>query len=189
MNASFRLGNLKNEVLDEIENSKPDIIVLGKRTPSFLKILGDSFTNFILKNFNGSILISGKDNALNTTEALSLGLLNTTTADLPKGITTDLQRSIKNPIKQFHVRAKSEENAERTIAKVENVITYEFENSSNAIDNIAAYVAKNNIGLLCMNQQQKTNSRLKSLKTNIKEAIYKINVPILIVKNSSAVQL
>ncbi|WP_298426725.1 universal stress protein [uncultured Kordia sp.] len=189
INASFRLGHLKSEVLDEIESTKPDIIVLGKRTKKLINFLGDSFTKFILKNFNGSVLISGKNTAIHTTEEMSLGLLNTTTADLPQGITADLQRLVKNPIKQFHVRKASEKNSEKAIPKAENVITYVFENSSNAMDNIATYVAKNNIGILCVNQQSKTNSRFKNLKTNIKEAIHKINVPILIVKNSSTIQL
>ncbi|WP_430411782.1 universal stress protein [Kordia sp.] len=189
MNASFRLGNLKNEVLDEIESVKPDIIVLGKRPPRFFGFLGDSFTKFILKKFNGSVLISGKNNTINAVEAMSLGLLNTTTADLPQGITTDLRRSIKNPIKQFHVRTETEKNTKKVASKTENVITYEFESNSSTMDNIATYVAKNNIGLLCVNQQSKTNSRFKNLRTNIKEAIHKINVPILIVKNSSTIQL
>lgn len=182
INANFRLGNLQSEVLDEIESSKPDIIVLGKRTPKLVNFLGDSFTKFILKNFNGSVLISGKENAVHATEAMSLGLLNTTTADLPQGITTELQRRIKNPIKQFHVGTAPNK-------KSENVITYEFENNSNVMDNIATYVSKNNIGLLFINHQTKENSLFKNITSNIKEAIHKINVPILIVKNSPTIQL
>ncbi|WP_046756192.1 universal stress protein [Kordia jejudonensis] len=187
--ASFRLGNLKSEVLEEIENAKPDIIVLGKRPPRIFNFLGDSFTKFILKNFNGSVLISGKNTAIRTTETMSLGLLNTTTADLPQGITTALRRRIKKPIRQFFVRNASEENTPETVSKAENVITFEFENSSNAIDNVATYVSKNNIGLLCVNRHAKKNSRFKNITSNIKEAIHKINVPILIVKNSSTIQL
>lgn len=182
INANFRLGNLKSEVLDEIESLKPDIIVLGKRSPKLVNFLGDSFTKFILKNFNGSVLISGKENAIHATEAMSLGLLNTTAADLPQGLTTELQKRIKNPIKQFHVGTAPNKTSE-------DVITYEFESSASTMNNIATYVSKNNIGLLCVNRQTTKNSHLKNITSNIKEAIHKINVPILIVQNSPTIQV
>lgn len=185
INASCILGNLKDEAMERIEATNPDIIVLGKRTPKWVDFLGDNFTKFILENFNGSVLISGKENIVHTNEAMSLGLFNTTTADLPQEITQDLQRRIKNPIKQFHVRTDTEQNLEKN----KNVITYEFESGTSTMDTIATYIAKNNIGLLCMNQQSKENSHFKNFKSNIKEAIQKINAPILIIKHKPTIQL
>lgn len=185
INASFSLGNLKSEVLDQIEAINPDIIVLGRQSSRLVQFFGGGFTKFILKNFDGSVLISGEENTMETTEAMSLGLLNTTTADLPEEITKDLQKRFKNPIKQFQVHSTSEKNIE----KEKNVMTYEFESGTQTIDTIAAYVAKNNIGLLCINQHPKKNTRIQDFKSNVIEAIHKINVPILILRNRSTVQL
>jgi nucleotide-binding universal stress UspA family protein len=189
INTSTILGNLKDETLERIEKTNPDIIVLGKRSPKWVNFLGDGFTKFILDEFNGSVLISGKEKAMSASEIMSIGMLNTTADELQVEIAQDLRKHTKSPIKRFSVRSSSEKNIEKTVAKTENVITYEFESGTNTMDNIASYVAKNNIGLLCMNQQSRKNSRLKNFTSNIKEAIHKINVPILIVKNESTIQL
>jgi nucleotide-binding universal stress UspA family protein len=185
VNASFRLGNLKSEVLDQIEAINPDIIVLGKQTSRFMSFLGGGFTKFILKNFNGSVLISGKEKIMSPSEAMSIGLFNTTGDELSLELTKDLQKRIKNPIKQFQMHSALEKNIE----KEKNVITYEFENGTQTIDTIATYVAKNNIGLLCMNQHPQKSTRIQDFKSNVIEAIHKINVPILILRNKSTVQL
>lgn len=188
INTSCILGNLKEETLKHIEAVKPDIVVLGKRSKKWVNFLGDSFTKFILDTFEGSVLISGKEKVLQPSEIVSLGMFNTTTDELPVGITSDLRKYSKNPIKRFFIRNEKEQIMRKAAAR--NVITYEFENGSNTMNNIAKYVAKNNIGLLCINPNQKKNKgRLRNLKYNIKEAIQKINVPILIVKNKSSIQL
>ncbi|MEM6719468.1 MAG: universal stress protein [Bacteroidota bacterium] len=183
------LGNLKDEVTAHIAQIKPDIIVLGKRPKKVVNFMGDSFTKFIINTFQGSVLISGKEKALSSSEIASLGMLNTTAAELPLEMANDLRKHLTSPIKRFYVY--NSDIATAAAQKTpENVITFEFENSSNTMNHIAKYVAKNNIGLLCFNPYPKKNSgRLHSLKSNIKDAIQKINVPILIVNNQSTIQL
>ncbi|MBC8756747.1 universal stress protein [Kordia sp. YSTF-M3] len=184
--ASSILGNLKDETMERIEAVKPDIVVLGKRTQKLINFLGDGFTKFILDTFNGSVLISGKDKIMSPSEAMSIGLFNTTPEELSLELTKDLRKHTKNPIKRFKVRT----DAEKAEAIAENVITYEFENGSNTMNNIASYVAKNNIGLLCMNPHtKKSTGPFQGLRSNIKQAIQKINVPILIVNNQASIQL
>ena len=51
INFGFSFGNVKEEILKSIEKVNPDIIVLGKRKSSPLKIIGDNITDFVLKNF------------------------------------------------------------------------------------------------------------------------------------------
>ncbi|MFK7749427.1 MAG: universal stress protein [Kordia sp.] len=183
------LGNLKDEATEHIEATKPDIIVLGRRTSKFVNFLGDGFTKFILNTFEGSVLISGKEKAFSPSEILSLGMLNTTADELPLEMANDLRKHIKSPIKRFYVHS-DEKTANKTVKTGENVVTYEFDNGSNTMNTIAKYVAKNNIGLLCINPNTKKNSgRIRSLTSNIKEAIQKINVPILIVNDKSKIQL
>lgn len=182
------LGNLKDEATEYIEAVNPDIIVLGKRTKKLANFLGDGFTKFILNSFEGSVLISGKEKALQPSEGMSLGMLNTTVDELPAVITNDLRKNNKSPMKRFHIRNEKEQMMQE--ANAENVITYEFENDSNTMNNIAKYVAKNNIGLLCINPHEKKSSGpLFNIQSNIKEVIQKINAPILIINNKSSIQL
>ena len=186
INSKSVLGNLKEETMERIEATKPDIIVVGKRSPKLVNFLGDGFTKFILDKFEGSVLISGKKKALSAEEAMSLGMFNTTVEELSLELTKDLRKHTKTPIKQFHVRTETEQARE----KMENVITYEFDKGSNTMTTIAKYVAKNNIGLLCINpHEKKSPKRFGNLQSNLKEAIQKINVPILIVNNKPSIQL
>ncbi|AXG68119.1 universal stress protein family protein [Kordia sp. SMS9] len=184
------LGNLKDETQTHITQTQPDIIVLGKRKPKFVDFFGDSFTKFIINSFEGSVLISGKDKALSSAEISSLGMLNTTADELPLEMANDLRKHLKNPIKRFYVYTDgvAAKSSEKT---AENVVTFEFQNGSNTMNHIAKYVAKNNIELLCINPHNtnKNSRRLRSLTSNIKEAIHKINVPILIVNHKSTIQL
>lgn len=187
INASCILGNLKDEAMERIETLNPDIVVLGKRTPSFLNFLGDGFTKFILDTFNGSVLISGKEKIMNPSETMSIGLFNTSMDELSAELAKDLHKYSKNPIKHFYVRSEAETSTHKA---TENGISYEFENSSNTINSIATYIAKNNIGILCIHSHAKKNKgRFQGLKSNFKQAIEKINTPILIVNNKSTIQL
>lgn len=183
------LGNLKDETQAYIQQTQPDIIVLGKRKLKVVDFLGDGFTKHIINSFKGSVLISGKEKALSSSEISSLGMLNTTADELPLEMANDLRKHLKKPIKRFYVYTDgiASKASKKTAG---NAITFEFENGSNTMNHIAKYVAKNNIGLLCINPYtKKNNGRLRSLTTNIKEAIHKINVPILIVQNNSTIQL
>ncbi|MEM6686020.1 MAG: universal stress protein [Bacteroidota bacterium] len=182
------LGNLKEEVTAHIQQLRPDIIVLGKRKPKFIKLAGDSFTKFVINTFECSVLISGREKALRSSEIASLGMLNTTADELPLEMANDLRKHLTNPIKRFYVY--NDTAATSAKKSPEDVVTFEFENGSNAMNHIAKYVAKNNIGLLCFNPHPKKNSkRLRSLTSNIRDAIQNIHVPILIVNNKSTIQL
>jgi len=46
-------GNVKNEIGKHIKESQPDIIVLGKRNSKTFKLIGDSITQFVLKEYDG----------------------------------------------------------------------------------------------------------------------------------------
>jgi len=187
INGNCILGNLKDETSERIKTLNPDIVVLGKRTPKLINFLGDGFTKFILDTFNGSVLISGKEKIMNPSEAMSIGLFNTSMDELSAELAKDLHKYSKNPIKHFYVRSEAETSTHKA---TENGISYEFENGSNTMNTIATYVAKNNIGILCINSHTKKNQgRFQGLKSNIKLVIEKINTPILIVNNKSTIQL
>ena len=69
-------GNLKDEIGEQIEKSKPDIIVLGKQKSKMLSFLGDNIIDFVLKEFSGTVLITSDKITIEANSELSLGILN-----------------------------------------------------------------------------------------------------------------
>lgn len=182
------LGNLKDEAKTYIEKIQPDMIVLGKRTQKWFQLQKDHFTRFVLDTFNGSVLISGKEKTIQPSEKMSFGMLHTVSDAFPSGIANDLRKLSKNPVKRFYIRNSKE--IVNTNAFSEKEIAYEFENSNTVMNTISDYVSKNNIELLYIQSETKnTTKRLQHITSSVKEAIHKINVPILIVKNTSSIQL
>jgi nucleotide-binding universal stress UspA family protein len=64
INYAYVFGNIKNEIEKFINDSKPDIIVLGKRKPKALSFIGDNITDFVLKTHSGAIMIADNESVL-----------------------------------------------------------------------------------------------------------------------------
>jgi nucleotide-binding universal stress UspA family protein len=58
---NLTFGNVKIEIRNHLENTRPDIVVLGKRRLKFINFLGDRITRFLLTRYSGAILIVGED--------------------------------------------------------------------------------------------------------------------------------
>jgi nucleotide-binding universal stress UspA family protein len=69
-------GNIKSEIGNYIKNYNPDVVVLGKRKPKILKLVGDNIAKYVFKQHKGTIMISANDNAFEPDNKLNLGLLN-----------------------------------------------------------------------------------------------------------------
>lgn len=185
INMSYDLtyGNVKQEIEEHINNTSPDIIVLGKKKFNTLKVGGDKLTKFILKTYKGIVLIASNDNVLNYNENLSLGVFNgfeqSSTEDLSKKLISLTQK----PIKSFKIQkaddalVKAEDNSSS-----KKTVEYIFEPNDQAINNISSYMLKNNIDLLCVNRD-KVNS--KGIKTDfgnvdLNDIMKKVNVSLLL---------
>ena len=179
INYSYTFGNVKNEIREYIANNKPDIIVLGKRTSKTFKVMGDSITQFVLKEYDGVIMIAADDNALEPNRNLSLGFLND--IDESFEFVENLIKHTEAPVKSFKIRKKSDSLKEANIFEDKKTIEFVFEKNDNTIMNLSNYLSKNDINLLCINRgNKKTANKLSLMSSDIKEAINKLDVSLLL---------
>lgn len=175
---SISFGNVKQEIDNYISKSNPDIIVMGKRKSSILKLDRDSVTNFVLSKFKGSVLLLTDDNQLGIDKKLSLGLLNASNQSINIDFLDSLKHHSQKPLKSFSIVNKS--NIENnTLTSNSNTVNYVFEAGSNSLNNLSNYVIKNNINLLCLEREQNKN------EININDTIKKVDVSLLLTANNN----
>lgn len=180
VNPNISYGNVKSEIGNYIDEHKPDIIVMGKRKSKMLKLVGDNITSFVFKKHRGVIMISADENSLEPGKKVSLGLLNgmENTFEFSK----DLFEHTQKPIKSFKVmRQSSATNESINVNNTENV-EYVFEANDNSIDNLSNYLSINNINLLCVNREEKTDDKY-AMKFSISNVVNKLNVSMLLTAN------
>src|SRR5690606_36439699 len=143
INYNFAFWNLKNEISKYIQELQPDVIVLGKRKPKKLKLLGDKIADFILKEHKGVILIAGNENHMEPNQQVSLGVLNSQNNSLNLAFAENLFANSQTPLKVFKFvkNATSSKNSE-TISDA-NTVEYVFEHNDNTLNNLPNYLSKN----------------------------------------------
>ena len=179
---SFTFGNVKNEIENHIKSLNPDIIVLGKRKPKGLKLLGDSITHFVLKKHTGPIMIAADKNAIEPNKVLSLGLMNGSEESFNMEFANDLMEHVQKPLKSFKVIKRSvpsSVNSEK--AKDNKTVEYVFEHRDDTTQNLSNYLSKSNINLLCIDRNfRQEKSKTNLIMTDLKEAMNKFNVSLLL---------
>ncbi|MGK0446725.1 MAG: hypothetical protein ACJA2M_000494 [Polaribacter sp.] len=167
INHTFSIGNLKNEIEKHIDESKPDIIVLGKRKSKAVNFIGDNITSFILKKHMGPIVIINDKNELEPNKELSLGLFNySKTNDV---FSENIIRSTQRPLKAFNIGNNSDSLNNETPLKDTKTIEYVFSEGDNVLKNISNYLLKSNVNLLFVNR-----------KKNIKDVINKLDCSLIL---------
>jgi hypothetical protein len=167
INHTFSIGNLKNEIEKHIDESKPDIIVLGKRKSKAVNFIGDNITSFILKKHMGPIVIINDKNELEPNKELSLGLFNySKTNDV---FSKNIIRSTQSPLKAFNIANNSDSLNNETPLKDTKTIEYVFSEGDNVLKNISNYLLKSNVNLLFVNR-----------KENIKDVINKLDCSLIL---------
>lgn len=175
---SFSFGNVKQEIDDYIAKNKPDIIVLGKRKSSILKLDRDSITTFVLSKFKGSVLLLTDDNQLEIDGKLSLGFLNNFNQLSQMDFADSLMKHTKIPLKSFTITNTSKVK-DKGISSDNKTIDFVFEDGNNPFGKLSNFISKSDVGLLCLDR---TNT--EDYKTsNINEVINKVNVSVLITAN------
>lgn len=179
INYSFVFGNVKHEIDDYIKQKKPDIIVLGKKESNPLSLVGDNMAQFVLKHFDGTILIADAKNTLEPYDKISLGLLNNMETLLNTNIAEDLLANTQTPVKSFKIVKKSGVLNDANVASQIDTIDYVFEQNDNSIKNLSNYISKNNINLLCLDRMKKSSkNKSNPVKQDIKDII-KLDVSLL----------
>jgi nucleotide-binding universal stress UspA family protein len=88
---TFAYGNVKNEILNCINTSQPDMIILGERKQKKFKFFGDNITSFVHKNYNGVVFVATDKNVFDSRGKVSLDNLG-----------------LKNNIANYNINSKKE---------------------------------------------------------------------------------
>jgi nucleotide-binding universal stress UspA family protein len=172
----FAFGNVKQEIMDHIKATKPDVIVLGKRKQNLLSFTGDDVTEFVLKNFDGSVIITGEKNTIESNKELSLGIFQSIDNSHNKELAENFISYSNQPIRAFKISDASLNEKPSKLLEDKKKVEFVFENNSNTIKTISDYASKHKIDLLCLDRNNKTMK-----KSNFtKDLINKANVSLLV---------
>lgn len=174
---NYAFGKVKDEILQQIELYKPDIIVLGQRDPGSFKLIGDSITRFILNKFKGIIMISSKENALVPNKKMTLGVFNGSNKIFDTAFSNDLIAHTKSPLKSFKILSSQKEATNVSTLNEDKMVEYVFEQNANVMTTLSSYLHKYNIDLLCVDRAK--NNAINT-ETPLKEVVSKLNVSLLI---------
>ncbi|WP_242157054.1 universal stress protein [Aestuariivivens sediminis] len=174
-------GNIKNEIKQYIKSSKPDIIVLGKRKQKTINLPGNNITEYVIKHFSGTIMISANDNAFESHKKPVLGLFNNSEVTSRLMFGKELIDHSAKPLKSFRIIKNSAELKHSGNAAVEHVDEYVFEQNDNTIKNISNYMLKNNVNLLLLERSPKsTKNKTNPMITDLKKMIHNLEVSLLL---------
>ncbi len=179
INGNYAFGKVKEEIQKQIEIYNPDIIVLGHRESAPFKLIGDSITRFILKKFNGVVMISSNENALVPNEKMSLGVLNGSNKIMKTELSNDLLPHTKAPLKSFRILNSQNSITNTSKLNEEKMVEYVFEQNANVMTTLSSYLQKNNINLLCVDRDKNDTNNTINAKTSLKEVVSKLNVSLL----------
>ena len=189
---NFTFGNVKNEIKNHIEKTKPDIVVLGKRKKKIINFLGDQVTSDLLKTHDGGVLISGDTEAFTSYNNQSIGFLNSIEGIDKIALVNDLKSHSSKPFKLF----KTVQNDPSKTEKVEldkikelnaknDVIVYEFDGNDDSSNGMINFISKNNLSLLCVNKKDKINNSFSSRVNKVlSKTMEKTNVSILVLNSN-----
>ncbi|WP_298756153.1 universal stress protein [uncultured Psychroserpens sp.] len=170
-------GNVKNEILDCIKKQRPDIIVLGRRKSKPINLLGDKITDFIIKNYNGAIMIASEEDVLEPEKELSLGLLDDANTTFNLEFIDALFKHTQKPLKSFRTVKNPVASNEEKPLNTPDTVELVFDHGNNSIKSLSNYLAKSDVNLLCLNRG---SSDVKNNKSIIKDVISNVNVSLLI---------
>jgi nucleotide-binding universal stress UspA family protein len=162
---AFAFGNPKKEISKRIQELQPDVVVIGKRSPKTLSLMGDQMTQYVLKQYNGTVLIASNHTPLEPNEQISLGLLNETNDHLNVDFAEDIIEHSQQPLKSFKIVNSSKTQENSSIPSHEQKIDYVFEQSDSVLKNLSRYLSKNNVNLLCVNRED--NDAISKLKVSL----------------------
>lgn len=179
INYSFTFGNAKDEIEKFLIETKPDIVVLGKRRAKIINLNGDSMTKFVLKKFNGIIMIASDTNVLEPHQDVTLGVLNSYETADSLSFAHDLLAYTKKPLQSFRIVDSSTKFTEMDSTGNNKAIDYVFEQRDNAIENLSKYLSRSKINLLCIDRDGSSKKGSNIVQSDIKKVIDNLNVSIM----------
>ncbi|MCL6267369.1 universal stress protein [Flagellimonas myxillae] len=173
-NTAFKVGNVKEEINKQIQELRPDIIVLGQRKSTPIKLLSSSITKHVMSTFDGLVMIASHEQMISNNKELSLGVLNGTKESVKIGLLEELLKQSSQPLKSFKIANRTTESSEEKQIDLP-VVEYAFEPQDNAINNMSTYLSRTNVDVLFMDLEDAAKANI-----NVKNVIGKFNVPFLL---------
>ena len=176
-------GNIKKEIDDYLNSTRPDIVVMGRRKSNPLDFIGDGVTEHVLSHFDGIIMIASLNETIVPDSELSLGILNGT--EPPKGldIFNNLMGYAKKPIKSFSFIDGAKGTPSGESSADGSVVQFVFEKGASTASNLSNYVSKNNINLLWIDNPAKRDSHQEQfVPLELKNVVGNINVPLFMTR-------
>lgn len=176
INFSMDWGNVKTVIKKRVQETNPDLVILGRRKPSkLLSFMGDKVTQYVIDHCATSILISSSNQELHSFSNLSLGFYGETIEKSDFKIIDHLQESHRS-VKYFGIRTKSPV-AETKNSPEKSTNSFMFpQDSSNAIEALSSYVLRTNTQLFCIPKEN-------NLKPQpVRELVKQLDIPILLYK-------
>ncbi len=119
--SSFTFGNVKNEIDTFIEDTNPNIIVIGKRTNKSVALLGDKISKHILKKKGKTIIIASSENNLNPENEIYLGVYNELAQQQNNDFINKIIDNVHKPLKKFKEVDSAKENVNLLLVDRENI--------------------------------------------------------------------
>lgn len=177
-------GNVKTEISNYIKESRPDVIVLGKRKPKLLKLMGDSISEFVLNTFDGIVMMTSDTNALKLDSELSLAVLNGAEQTCNIVFAEDLMSHSQKPLKSFKIMKNSSASSTvQTSTTNKKIVEYIFDEGDNAISNLSKYLSISKVNLLFVDRSN--NSTPNLMESDIQNVMDDLNVSLMIGKRST----
>lgn len=168
-------GNVKNCILNKVEDTRPDMVILGRRKSKLTDLLRVGVTQFVIDNCDASILISGSDRELHSFTDLSLGFFGETKEKGGLRIIDHLQEAPRS-VKYFGIRSRKQTmETDGPVQKGGTSFVFPQE-GPNAIEALTSYVLGTKTQLFCI--PQGTDTAVES----VKEMVKRLDIPILLYK-------
>ena len=175
-------GPVKKTIQNSLLAYQPDMVVVGKRLPSTMRLIGTQVTEFVLKQFQGPVLIAHPTKVLEIKEDLSVGVLDDLATIQENDVSNALIEHTKQPVKLFTI-ADGDKASKVEEAQPMPVVSFKFQNNQNAMKNLTSYVHRNNVHLLCLGRKAEGRTNKNVI---IREAMKRVNTSMLMVgKNGS----
>ncbi|WP_420552229.1 universal stress protein [Tenacibaculum aiptasiae] len=108
--SSFTFGNIKNEIDLFLEDTNPNIIVIGKRRSKSISALGDKISKHVLKKKGKTIIIASAESELQPENEISLGLYNEIEQQHNNEFINEIIENANKPLKNFQVVNSNDAN-------------------------------------------------------------------------------
>lgn len=171
VNYSHAIGNVKDEIKKRLSETRPDMVIIGKRKPKTLNLIGDRITEFVLKNYEGSVVMASEINGIEPDKEVSLGFFNNNTDYSSLKFISELLSHSKKPVKTFNTHSSSNNATDNDTKTVE----YTFDDNDKFMDNLKMYLKRSEVNLFCLDRCQ-----MDQTKKNITNLLDKIDVSLMV---------